>query len=76
VRVATTTMASSRRSPDLAIKLRELRAVEPRMAVRETSRAAYLRGAEEHSPTTLGRPLTEAELDGVIAKFGSDGTRA
>jgi hypothetical protein len=55
---------------DLAIQLRELRAVELRMAREQRSRGAYLQGAEEHTRTTLGRPLTPDELTHVLRRFG------
>jgi hypothetical protein len=51
---------------DLANQLRELRGIERRMAIEEKARAAYLHGAEEHSRTTLGRPLTQEELERVL----------
>ena len=54
---------------DLALRLRELRDAERRMALEEKARAAYLHGAEEHSRRTLGRPLTQDELDRVLAGF-------
>jgi hypothetical protein len=53
---------------DLAIKLRELRAVEVRMVREEKSRAAYLHGVDEHSRSTLGRPLTEDELERISVR--------
>ena len=46
----------------LALKLRERR-----MALEEKARAAYLHGAEEHSRVTLARPLTQDELERVLA---------
>jgi hypothetical protein len=54
---------------DLAIRLRELRDVERRMAIEERARAAFLQGAEEQSRATLGRPLTQAELKRVLQRF-------
>jgi hypothetical protein len=53
----------------LALKLRDLRDVERRMELEERARAAYLHGAEEHSRATLGRPLTQEELERVLARF-------
>jgi hypothetical protein len=53
---------------DLAIQFRELRDAERRMALDEKSRAAYLQGAEEHSRATLGRPLTQDELERIVAR--------
>ena len=58
--------------PCLALKLRQLREVERRMALEEKARAAYLHGAEERSRATLGRPLTQDELDRMVAKFPTD----
>ena len=64
--------------PDEAAALRDLddrlRGVpQPegsRMAERERRiRLAYLGGAEEHSRETLGRGLTEDELEGVIRRM-------
>jgi hypothetical protein len=40
------------------------------MALEDTAPAAYLQGAEEHLRSTLGRPLTQVELDGVLRRFG------
>lgn len=54
---------------DLVVRLRELRAVEQRLALEERQRAAFLRGAEEHSQATLGRPLTQDELERVLARY-------
>jgi hypothetical protein len=54
---------------DLAIKLRELRAVELRMTREEKMRAAYVQGAEEHSRATLARPLTPDELRRIIERY-------
>lgn len=54
---------------DLAIKLRELRDLEWRMALEEKSRAVFLRGAEERSQATLGRPLTQDELERVLKRY-------
>jgi hypothetical protein len=54
---------------DLVIELRELRAVEQRMAIEAKARTAFLQGAEEHSHTTLGRPLTQDELERVLARY-------
>src|SRR5215210_656540 len=51
---------------DLSIKLRELGAVELRMAREKRSRAAYLQGAEEDSRATLGRAVTLGELERVL----------
>jgi hypothetical protein len=54
---------------DLAIRLRELRAVERRMAVEREARAAYLEGAGDYAASTLGRPLTTYELARIIARY-------
>jgi hypothetical protein len=54
---------------DVANQLRELRAVERRMASEEKARAAYLHGAEEHSRATLGRPLTQVELERILERY-------
>ena len=53
----------------LALRLRELRDVERRMALEAKARAAYLHGAAEQSRSTLGRPLTQDELEQVLARF-------
>jgi hypothetical protein len=45
--------------------------VERRIALEEKARAAYLQGAEEHSRATLRRPLTQDELERVLARFRS-----
>ena len=54
---------------DLVMKLRELRAIEQRMAIEAKARAAYIGGAEDHSRATLGRSLTQDELKRIIARF-------
>jgi hypothetical protein len=50
-------------------ELREMRAVEQRMAIEARARTAFLQGAEEQSRTTLGRPLTQDELERVLARY-------
>ena len=54
----------------LALKPRQSREVERRMALEEKARTAFLDGAEEHS-RSLGRPLTQGELERVLAGYGS-----
>jgi hypothetical protein len=39
------------------------------MALEEKARASYLHGAEEHSRATLGRPLTQDELERVLKRY-------
>jgi hypothetical protein len=39
------------------------------MAIEERARAAYVQGAEEYQRATLGRPLTQGELERVLARF-------
>jgi hypothetical protein len=39
------------------------------MALEDKARAAYLHGAEEHSRVTLGRPLTQDELERVLERY-------
>jgi hypothetical protein len=39
------------------------------MALEEKARAAYLHGAEERSRATLGRPLTQEELERVLRRY-------
>jgi hypothetical protein len=39
------------------------------MALEEKTRAAHLHGAEEHSRATLGRPLTQDELQRVLDRY-------
>jgi hypothetical protein len=43
------------------------------MALEERGRAAYVQGAEEHSWATLGRTLTQEELDRVLARYRGPG---
>jgi hypothetical protein len=54
---------------DLVIQLRELRGAERRMQLEEKARAAYVQGAEEYTRATLGRPLTQDELERMLARY-------
>jgi hypothetical protein len=54
---------------DLSSKLREVRGVEARTAVEARTRAAYLQGAEDQLTATLGRPLTQDELQRVLERY-------
>lgn len=54
----------------LAVQLRGLRNAERRMRLEAKTRAAYHHGAEEFSRGTLGRPLTQDELDRILERYG------
>lgn len=43
--------------------------LERPMAIEARARAAYVPGATERSRSTLGRPLTQHELEAVLARF-------
>jgi hypothetical protein len=48
---------------------------EARIRLEEKARAAYLQGAEERSRVTLGRPLTQDELERTLAQYGDGSWR-